>query len=361
MVSKEEALNALKKVNDPELHRSLVELGMVDSLTIGADGVVRFTLKLTTLACPMKHRMAEEARAVLLALPGICGVEVAYAAMSTEQIQAIAGSVKMDLPPIKQFNQIRRIVAVLSGKGGVGKSSLTAMLAVELRRQGHKVGILDADVTGPSIPKLFGLPPGGLRGGDLGMLPAITTTGIRVVSTNLLLKQADQPTIWRGPLIAGTIKQFWRDTIWGRLDYLLVDLPPGTSDAALTVMQNLPLDGVVLVTTPQELAALVVSKAVHMVERMGFPILAVVENMSYFLCPDNGKKYFIFGPSHVDAIANAAQVPVFARIPVNPEVAVLCDAGRVEEIDQPQIGELASSLAALHNGEDAARPASAAG
>ena len=233
MVSKEEVLKALNKVHDPELRRSLVELGMIDELSIGEDGVIRFTLKLTTLACPMKNRMAEEARTILLTLPGVNGVEISYAAMSKEQIQAIAGAVKVGLPPIKQFNQIKRIIAVMSGKGGVGKSSVTAMLAVELRRQGYKVGILDADVTGPSIPKLFGLPPGGLRGGDLGMLPAITTTGIRVVSTNLLLKQADQPTIWRGPMIAGTIKQFWQDTIWGRLDYLLVDLPPGTSDAAL--------------------------------------------------------------------------------------------------------------------------------
>lgn len=359
MVTKQEILTALQKVNDPELHRSLVELGMVHGLSVGEDGLVRFTLRLTTLACPMKSRMAEEARAALLALPEVTGVEIDYAAMSKAQLQAIARSVKTPLPPIKQFNQIGRIVAVLSGKGGVGKSSVTALLAVALRRLGYKVGILDADVTGPSIPKLFGLPPGGLRGGDLGMLPAVTKTGIRVVSTNLLLKQADQPTIWRGPLIAGTIKQFWQDTIWGRLDYLLVDLPPGTSDAALTVMQNLPLDGVVLVTTPQDLAALVVTKAVHMVERMGFPIHAVVENMSYFRCPDNDKQYFIFGPSHVQEIADAARVSLVARIPVNPEVAVMCDAGQVEEIDQPQIHELTAKLAALAGKEDAAEPAGA--
>ena len=351
MVSKEDVLKALNKVHDPELHRSLVELGMIDALSIGEDGVIRFTLKLTTLACPMKSRMAEEARTILLTLPGVSAVEIEYAAMSKEQIQSIAGTVKVGLPPIKQFNRIDRIVAVMSGKGGVGKSSVTAMLAVELRRQGYKVGVLDADVTGPSIPKLFGLPPGGLRGGELGMLPAITPTGIRVVSTNLLLRQADQPTIWRGPMIAGTIKQFWQDTIWGRLDYLLVDLPPGTSDAALTVMQNLPLDGVVLVTTPQELAAMVVSKAVHMVNRMGFPIHAIVENMSYFLCPDNGKQYYIFGPSHVDEIADAAQVSLFAQIPVNPDVAVLCDAGKAEQIDLPQIRKLTAQLTAARSEE----------
>lgn len=344
MATEQEVLSLLRKVYDPELNRNLVDLGMVDQIKIQPDGLVQFTIKLTTLACPMKNRMADEARRLILTLPGVKQVEIEYAAMSKEEIRVISSQTEKPLPPIKQFNQIECVLAVMSGKGGVGKSSVTAMTAAELVRRGYKVGILDADVTGPSIPKLFGLPPGGLRGGELGMLPAVTMNGIRVVSTNLLLPSEDMPTIWRGPRIAAMINQFWNDTIWGRLDYLLVDLPPGTSDAALTVMQKLPLQGIVLVTSPQELSAVVVSKAVHMAEKMGFPILALVENLSYFRCPDNGKKYAIFGKSHVDEIANSSEIKTLIRLPVDPGIAEMCDAGQAAEIELDEVKILVDRL-----------------
>ena len=211
-------------------------------------------------------------------------------------------------------------------------------------RKGQKVGILDADITGPSIPRLFKLPAGGLRSSEQGMLPAVTRKGIKVVSTNLLLPDEELPVVWRGPMIAATIRQFWGEALWGRLDTLLVDLPPGTSDAAIAVVQNLPLAGVVLVTTPQELAAMVVKKAVHMLNELKVPILGVVENMSFFRCPDCGKETRLFGPSHVDSIAEKAGVPVWARLPIDPALAELFDSGRAEEIDTPEFIALAEHL-----------------
>ena len=217
-----------------------------------------------------------------------------------------------------------------------------------LRRSGYQVGVLDADITGPSIPKMFF--PNGARPGSspLAILPAETRTGIRVMSINLLLESEDQAVIWRGPLISGAIRQFWTDVLWGELDYLVVDLPPGTSDASLTVLQSLPMSGVVLVTSPQDLAGMVVRKAAHMVGQVGVPLLGLVENMSYFACPDTGKQYEIFGPSHAEEMAAQLGLPFLGRLPIDPEVATLCDAGQVEfygaEVFQPiadRIAELA--------------------
>ncbi|HNT53437.1 MAG TPA: Mrp/NBP35 family ATP-binding protein, partial [Anaerolineaceae bacterium] len=248
------------------------------------------------------------------------------------------------LPKLNTASQIKRVIAVLSGKGGVGKSSVTALLAVALANAGQKVGILDADITGPSIPKLFGLPPGGLRGNDQGILPAITPLGIRVISTNLMVPEEDTAVIWRGPLITGAINQFWGDVLWGRLDTLLVDLPPGTSDATLTVLQTLPINGVVLVTTPQQLASLVVRKAVRMIQQLNVPILGVVENMSYYPCPDTGKHHDIFGPSHADEIAALANTTVWAKLPIDPRVAALADAGKIEDVDSAMMKDVVAQL-----------------
>ena len=233
----------------------------------------------------------------------------------------------------------------MSGKGGVGKSSVTAMLASALNKLGYKVGILDADITGPSIPKLFGLPAGGLPEGEQGILPGVSKTGIKIISTNLLISDENQAIIWRGPMIANTIQRFWRDTLWGYLDFLLVDMPPGTSDAALTVMRQLPLNGAVLISTPQQLASMVVKKAVHLAEKMSIPILAVVENMSYFCCPDNDKKYEIFGPSHIEEVVKSSGVSNCIRLPIKPEITTLCDAGQVEDVESVEILELARTLA----------------
>ncbi|MHB8086665.1 MAG: Mrp/NBP35 family ATP-binding protein [Anaerolineaceae bacterium] len=340
MKNTEEILDALKKVFDPELGRSIVELGMVRDLQISEAGAVTFTLALTIPGCPMKAQMERDARMAVMALPGVTDVKVTFGTMSEDEKKAIFAKGKPELPKLNKFNQVQKVIAVLSGKGGVGKSSITAMLACELARSGKKVGILDADITGPSIPRLFGLPPGGLRGSDQGILPAVTSLGIKVVSINLMIPNEDAAVIWRGPMISGTIQQFWRDVLWGKLDYLLVDLPPGTSDAALTVMQTIPVNGVVLVSTPQELAGMVVRKADSMLKQLKVPVLAVVENMSYFVCPDCSKQHEIYGPSHIEALAKSVETQVSVRLPIDPSLAALADTGMIERYSSVEIGEL---------------------
>jgi len=328
-----EVLDALRQVMDPELGRNLVELTMVRDVVISPEGAVSFTLALTIPTCPMRNRMAQDARAVLAKVPGVTDVQITFGAMSEEERRDILGKGAPELPKLNAFNRVSQVIPVMSGKGGGGKSSVTALLAANLARRGQKVGILDADITGPSIPKLFGLPAGGRRGSEQGMLPAVTGGGIRVVSTNLLLRDEAQAVVWRGPMISATIRQFWTDTLWGKLDTLLVDLPPGTSDAALGVLQNLPVTGVVLVTTPQDLSALVVRKAIQMIRQLNIPILGVVENMSYFRCPATQHEHAIFGPSHADVLAQEAGAPVAARLPIDPQIAALCDAGQAESIE----------------------------
>jgi Mrp family chromosome partitioning ATPase/NifU-like protein involved in Fe-S cluster formation len=231
----------------------------------------------------------------------------------------------------EQYNHIKNAIAVMSGKGGVGKSFVTGLLASILAQSGYQVGVLDADITGPSIPMLFGL-HGPVGAGEEGILPLESQTGIKVMSMNLLLPQEDQAVIWRGPLVSRTIQQLWGDVVWGNLDVLLIDLPPGTSDASLTIMQSVPLNGLVMVTTPQSLASMVVRKAVHMAQIVKVDIIGIVENMAYFNCPDTGKRHFIFGESHTDEIVKTANAPLIAQIPINPDVAEYCDAGDVEKI-----------------------------
>ena len=340
MLTSEQILEALKKVQDPELGRSIVELGMVRDIKITEAGEVSFTLALTIPGCPMKVQMKRDASATLMAIPGVKDVNITFGTMSEDEKKVIFSKGKPELPKLNKFNQVNKVIAVLSGKGGVGKSSITAMLACELTRSGKKVGILDADITGPSIPKLFGLPSGGLRGSDQGILPTVTALGIKVVSTNLMVPDENAAVIWRGPMISGTIQQFWRDVLWGKLDYLLVDLPPGTSDAALTVMQTLPINGVVLVSTPQELAGMVVRKADSMLKQLKIPVLAVVENMSYFKCPDCGKEHEIFGPSHAEGLAKAADTKVWVKMPIDPQVAAMADSGMIEKQTSAGIKEL---------------------
>lgn len=229
-------------------------------------------------------------------------------------------------------NHIKSVVAVMSGKGGVGKSFVTGLLASALARKGYSVGILDADITGPSIPMLFGL-HGPVEPGEIGIKPLNSRLGIKVISMNLLLSSEDQPVIWRGPMISKAIKQLWGDVEWGTLDYLLVDLPPGTSDATLTIMQSLPVRGLVMVTTPQGLAGLIVRKTVHMAQSIGVPIAGVVENMAYFVCPECGKRNRIFGDSHAREVAETANAPLLTQLPIDPQIAALCDTGKIEEIN----------------------------
>jgi Mrp family chromosome partitioning ATPase len=227
-------------------------------------------------------------------------------------------------------SNIKHVIAVMSGKGGVGKSSVTALLAIGARREGLQVGILDADITGPSIPKMFGLQSGKLSQ-EQGFAPRETALGIKIMSLNLLLQNEDDPVIWRGPLIGGTIKQFWKDVDWGELDYLFIDLPPGTADAPLTVMQSIPLDGLVIVSSPQELSVMVVKKALKMAELLKVPVLGLVENMSGLTCPHCGEQIEVFGPSRGEEIAALTNVPFLLSLPFVQRLAASCDQGTVEE------------------------------
>lgn len=241
------------------------------------------------------------------------------------------------LPPKSEKGRIRRIVAVGSGKGGVGKSSVSALLAIGLARKGLKVGVLDADITGPSIPKLLGvrsMP----EGSPLGIVPPKSPVlGISVMSINLLLDDVTKPVVWRGPIIGNTVKQFYEEVFWGELDTLVVDLPPGTSDAPLTVMQSLPLDGMVIVTSPQELANMVVEKAMNMAKMMDIPILGLVENMAYAVCPHCGERWDLFGPSHLEKLASKWSVAKLASLPMDAFISRLGDKGRLEEYDNPEL------------------------
>lgn len=234
--------------------------------------------------------------------------------------------------PAKEGNEIKKVVAVVSGKGGVGKSSVTSLLAVAMAKAGNKVGIMDADLTGPSIPRLFGLTENA-RQGEEGILPGITREGLAVISMNLLLGEEDKPVIWRGPILSGAIKQFWTDVAWGQLDYLFVDLPPGTGDVPLTVFQSLPLSGIVIVTSPQELVQMIVRKAYHMARSMNVPVLGLVENMSYLTCPDCNREISIFGESKVEAAAKELDLEVLGRLPLDPKLATLSDQGAIEDYE----------------------------
>ena len=233
------------------------------------------------------------------------------------------------LIPANALSEVKHIIGVVSGKGGVGKSLVTSMLAVLLQREGYKVGILDADITGPSIPKAFGMKNVEVYGDDNGMIPPATTTGIDVMSVNLLLGDETKPVVWRGSIISGTVQQFWKDTIWNA-DVLLVDCPPGTGDVPLTVFQTLPLDGIVIVSSPQDLVSMIVSKAANMASMMNIPVLGLVENLSYVKCPDCGKEIKVFGDSHIEEIAQKFNYDLLARIPMDPKLSALVDRGMIE-------------------------------
>ena len=234
------------------------------------------------------------------------------------------------LAPQNQASSVKRVIGIVSGKGGVGKSLVTSMLAVTMQRRGYKTAILDADITGPSIPKAFGLKTGCVEGNELGMYPPKTKTGIEVMSVNLLLDDETKPVVWRGPVIAGTVKQFWTDVVWNDVDFMFVDMPPGTGDVPLTVFQSLPLDGIVIVTSPQDLVSMIVEKAVNMAKMMDVPVLGLVENYSYIVCPDCGKVIRPYGESKIEELAKSHGTEVLAQLPIDPELASLCDKGVIE-------------------------------
>ena len=238
---------------------------------------------------------------------------------------------KADLiEPGNSASRVKKVIGVVSGKGGVGKSLVTSMLAVTMQRRGYRTAILDADITGPSIPKSFGLKSGSVEGSELGMFPPKTKAGIEVMSLNLLVDDETKPVVWRGPVIAGTVKQFWNEVVWGEVDYMFVDMPPGTGDVPLTVFQSLPLDGIVIVTSPQELVSMIVEKAVNMASLMDIRVLGLVENYSYIVCPDCGKVIRPYGESKIEAMAKAQGTAVLAQLPIDPELASLCDKGVIE-------------------------------
>jgi hybrid cluster-associated redox disulfide protein len=329
---------------------------LVAALPVAAEVLQAFGLGCSGCGVSTNETIEQGARAHGLRVEPI--VRALQLAQTSGRVPSIAEADRKPVPrapgTFSGRGKIKHIVPVMSGKGGVGKSLTTALFAVGLRRMGKKVGILDADITGPSIPRLFGLTeplllesdpstPAGQQPRPL-MVPAVTRSAIEVVSSNLLTDKEDTAMIWRGPILSGVIRQFYEQALWSDLDYLLIDLPPGTSDAPLTVLQSLAVDGIVLVTMPQKLATMIVRKAANLVHQLKKPIVGVVENMSYFVAPDTGKRYEVFGPSYADQVAELAQAPVFARMPIDPSMVALADSGRVEEIDNPVIDQLAAQL-----------------
>ena len=245
--------------------------------------------------------------------------------------------------PANSMSSVKQVIAVISGKGGVGKSTVTASLAAAMARRGRKVAVLDADITGPSIPTAFGVHQHA-TGSEAGIDPAVTAGGIRLMSLNLLSANETDPVIWRGPVIAGVVTQFWQEVVWGDVDYMFVDMPPGTGDVPLTVFQSLPVDGVIVVTSPQDLVSMIVAKAVNMARMMDVPVLGLVENYSYFQCPDCGKQHAIFGESRIERVAAELELPVLARLPIDPSLAAAFDAGQIENIPANCMAQLADRL-----------------
>jgi hydrogenase maturation protease len=326
MPTKEQVTESLDEVLVPGVMRSLTKLNLVRQVAI-SDEKVDINLASAALSPETQEWLKAKVQDAVKKLPGVKDVNIDFAEMKP-----------------KDVNEIRSVIAVMSGKGGVGKSLVAGLAAISLARRGFEVGILDADITGPSIPKMFGITARPM-GSETGFLPVLSRVGIEIMSINLLLPHEDDAVIWRGPLIGKAITQFWEEVLWGYLDYLIVDLPPGTADAPLTVMQSLPLSGVIVVFSPQELAAMVVRKAVKMAqEAMHIPILGVVENMSYFVLPETGKRIEIFGKSRAEEMAKAAGAPLLAQMPIDPQLAQLCDEGNIERYDSESMDTFADAL-----------------
>lgn len=247
------------------------------------------------------------------------------------------------IAPVNSFSNVKKVIGIVSGKGGVGKSFVTAMNAVMMAKKGYNVGILDADITGPSIPKMFGINERA-RQNEMGIIPAETRLGIKVMSINLLLETPDSPVVWRGPVIAGAVKQFWTDVVWGELDYLFIDMPPGTGDVPLTVFQSIPVNGIEIVTSPQELVSLIVKKACKMAELMNIPVLGIVENMSYLKCPDCGKEIKLFGETNTLSVAEELGLPLIAKLPLDPAASKLSDSGKFDEFREDYLAAVAAIL-----------------
>ncbi|HEY33089.1 MAG TPA: Mrp/NBP35 family ATP-binding protein [Dehalococcoidia bacterium] len=325
MITEEQVKEKLETVLVPAVQRSIVGMNLVREITI-SDNEVNVTLSSTGLIPGAQDWLSTKVKEAINQLPEVNDVKTEYTdAKATE------------------LNDIDHMIAVMSGKGGVGKSLVSSLFAVALNRNGYEVGILDADITGPSIPKMFGLNDRP-SGNESGILPVLSTSGIEVMSINLLLPSEDDAVIWRGPLIGNAIKQFGEEVLWGKLDYLIVDLPPGTADAPLTLMQSFPISGVVVVFTPQDLVEMIVRKAVNMARKMEKRVLGVVENMSYLYVPEIDKKIEIFGQSRGEEMARAVNAPLLGQLPIDPELARLCDEGGIERYDSEIVTKLGESL-----------------
>ena len=314
MPTEEQIQASLDGILVPGAMRSPVKMNLIRRINI-SDGKADISVASAALMAEIQERLKQSITEIVGKIDGVSEVKVNFT----------------DEKP-KDLNEIKNVIAVMSGKGGVGKSLVTSLTAIALRRQGYEVGILDADITGPSIPRMFGL-NARPAGSDTGLIPVPSRSGIEVMSINLLLPGEDEAVIWRGPLIGRAITQFWEEVLWGKLDYLIVDLPPGTADAPLTVLQTLPISGIIIVFTPQDLTAMVVRKAVNMTRQMKKPILGVVENMSYLYVSEIDKKIEIFGKSHAEEMAQSAGAPLLGKIPIDPELAKLCDEGNIERYD----------------------------
>jgi len=325
MLTEEQIRDSLKGVLVPAVMRSIEGLNMVREIHVSAQRV-NVTLASTGLTAGAQGWIKAKTKAAIEKLNKVNEITIEFT----------------EAKP-KELNEIRHIITVMSGKGGVGKSLVSSLIAIALKRQGYEVGILDADITGPSIPRMFGITTRP-DGSESGLLPVLSRSGVELMSINLLLPSEDEAVIWRGPLISRAITQFWEEVLWGRLDYLIVDLPPGTADASLTVMQTLPISGVIIVFTPQDLTTMIVKKAIRMAQQMGKPVLGVVENMSYLYVPEIDKRVELFGKSCGEEMARVAQAPLLGQLPIDPELAKLCDDGNIERYNAEVVDQLGRSL-----------------
>jgi ATP-binding protein involved in chromosome partitioning len=357
LLDKNLVMERLKGVLDPEIGRSIVDLNMVRDIAI-ADGNVTVKIALTVAHCPLAKTLQTDVENAVRKLEDVKSVKVDTTTMTRRELEDLKLKLQSASPShspktgptvspgIERLGKrgVRSIIAIISGKGGVGKSFVTSVLASELRRRGYEVGVLDADLTGPSIAKVLGAFGKPFKSPNGNIVPVKTKTGIKVMSINLVLDDPSMPVIWRGPIVNSVIRQLYWDVDWGDLHYLLVDLPPGTSDAPLTVFQSLPLDGVIVVSSPQDLASMIVTKAVNMAKKMDAPILGLVENMSYLNCPSCGERVNLFGESRGENLALSLGLPFLGAIPLDPNIARLSDEGRIEDYSTPIIAKIADEL-----------------
>ena len=344
MISEKQIRDSLTNVMDPEIHMNIIELNMVKDVKIN-ESKVDVLIALTVAGCPLADTIKKDVRNEVMKFEEVNEVNVETTVMTKEELDGLKITVQKNRGTQQSQDQLisrlekkknENLIAVVSGKGGVGKSSMTAILASELKRTGHNVGILDADVTGPSIAKIFGVTKR-LMKGKTGIIPAETESGLKLISVNLMLDNPEMPTVWRGPIINNLIRQLYTDVDWGDIDYLLIDLPPGTGDAPLTVFQSLPLSGIVLVSTPQDLSKMIVSKSANMAKMLKIPVLGLIENMSYLNCKHCGDKNFILGESRSEEFAERLDTELIARLPFETDIAELCDAGKIEEYQNKEI------------------------